>query len=99
MIIIEYTSDRFSCFIQNYLLFPVFKPELPLPTGRFSRVILLWDVGSRPVEREDAAPTPAVVEFTVVPTVFDVEMEEGRIPTPTFPKIAFCAAILLRWMF
>ena len=77
-----------------YLLFPVFKPELPLPTGKLSRVMLLWDVGNRPVEREDAAPTP-VEELVVVPTAFDVEID-GRMPTPTLPKIAFWAAMLLR---
>ena len=72
----------------------MFNPELPLPTGKLSRVILLWDVGNRPVEREDAAPTP-VAEFTVVPTAFDVEID-GITPTPTLPKITFCAAMLLR---
>ena len=78
-------------------MFPVFKLELPLPTGKLRRVILLWDVGRRPVDREDAAPTP-VPELAVAPTAVDVEME-GTMPTPTFPNIAFCAAILLRCRF
>ena len=71
----------------------MFNPELPLPTGKLSRVILLWEVGRRPVEREDAAPTPGAA-FTFVPTVVDVDID-GIAPTPTFPRTTFCAAMLL----
>ena len=83
--------------INLYLLFPVLSPELPLPIGKLSRVILLWDVGKRPVDREEAAPTPEA-ELIVVPTVVDVELD-GTIPTPMLPNIAFWATILLRWIF
>ena len=78
-------------------MLPVFNPELPLPIAKLSRVILLWEVGKRPVDREDAAPT-LVPELTDGPTAIDVEME-GTVPTPTFPNIAFGVPILLRCIF
>ena len=79
------------------LLFAELSPELPLPIGRFSLVMLLCDVGKRPVDREEADPT-AAAELIVVPTAFDAELD-GTIPTPILPKIAFWATTLLRWIF
>ena len=55
--------------------------------------MLRCEVGKRPVERDDAAPTPTD-EFTA-----DVVETGGKIPTPTFPRMAFCAATLLSCTF